>query len=156
MRLNRKIFDNEIFTKAMDEQEMEIMLQGIGGIHRDILKVLYMRVDRSTIHDPITYQTILPVLRMIYSKIFLDNRFHRFEDDKNLRVAIFEQINVQEVTDELKTFNSAFLPIAEHFLPHLDWQAEMTALFCDNYVHGQLKRYYGERLKDETKNNINN
>jgi len=151
LHLNRKIFDNEIFTKTMDERKIVIMLQGLHGFDRDAVKVLYLRVDCSTINDPITDQTILPVLRMIYSKIFLDRKFFRFEDDKKLQVNIFERINVQQLTEELKIFNTAFLPVAEEYLTHLDVQAEMTALFCDNYVHRALANYYAELAIEEEK-----
>jgi len=45
-------------------------------------------------------------------------------------------INVENITKEFITYSSQFITIAHNYLSNLDSQAELTLLFCNNYVWG--------------------
>ena len=129
----------------MDEKDLEIMLEGFSGIDRDTVKSYLQQIDINSITDPTTRQTIAPVIRRVYTLIFSpDCQFYRFKDNNILQGEIFSLVNVQSITKQLVEFNEYFLPIATTYLPHVDTQAEMTSLFCNNYMHGLLKEFYNK------------
>lgn len=134
--------------KGKHEVQAHIMLEGLEGEIREMMLSMFEKVDFSNINDVITEQTMLPVLRHMVAIVEM-----KTPEDIEWRKKLWNMIDVPEVQKELQTFNEEFMLIAEEYLPHLDAQAEMTVLFCTNYITGMVNKYMQSIPKPEVNNN---
>lgn len=119
------------------------MLEELTDKTRDIVIKHFNEVDFFSLEkneDSTDVETcILPVIRRIISEIVPDNLKVQnsiiqghirgiTEDD------VLPLVDVKEIIELLAEYIRVFIPYAEKYLPDLDAQAEMTLLFCNNYV----------------------
>jgi hypothetical protein len=124
------------------------MLEGLTPEHSEIVKSFFNKVDVNKLEDNEDAETIIwPVLRHILVQIidaknvkrpesYLMNDcltnpeyFHRGVTVEKL----LNEINVDEISEHLLKY-CKFLPLVEDYLPNIDAHAEMTLLFCRNYL----------------------
>ena len=53
---------------------------------------------------------------------------------------LLDLVDVKEISELFLAYLKYFLPSGEKYLPHLDSQAHLTLLFCDNYVYGLIDK----------------
>jgi Mg/Co/Ni transporter MgtE len=98
-------------------------------------------VDYDRIKRNETIQCIAPSIRHILCKILdTENQINIFKREPNTQIEVMGMFNVNEIIDGLDTLYSELLPISEQYLPNIDNQAELTALFCSNYIHTLIKK----------------
>jgi len=95
-------------------------------------KITYKNdVDIDNTED-VALQCIAPIVTCVVREIVKrDNPF--IDEYFNL---LIRMINVENITKEFITYSSQFITIAHNYLSNLDSQAELTLLFCNNYVWG--------------------
>jgi len=100
-------------------------------------KITYKNdVEYCDINDDVVLQCLAPIICCIVRKLVKrDNPFINDNFDLLIRM-----INVEKITNKFVKYSSEFIPIAEVFLSNLDAQAELTLLFCNNYVWGLVNR----------------
>jgi len=119
------------------------LLEGLTGKTRDIVIKHFKEVDFFSLEkneDSTNVETsILPVIRRIISEIVPDNpKVQNSLIQSHIRGIteddILPLVNVKEITELLAEYVRVFIPYAIKYLPDLDAEAEMTLLFCNNYV----------------------
>ena len=73
---------------------------------------------------PIIFRIVTHIMRKKYDNIKL----------------LLLMIDIDKITKEIIDYCDNFLPIADKYLKNVDSQAEMAALFANNYVYGLIKR----------------
>lgn len=134
-----------------NREEMKIMnldksglLDDLSGINYETIKSYMENVDYDRIKRDETIQCIAPSIRRILCKILeTENQFYVFKKEQKTQIKVMSMFNVNDIIDGLDTLYSELLPISEKYLPNIDNQAELTALFCDNYVHTLIKKVSG-------------
>jgi hypothetical protein len=117
-------------------------LEGLMGNTREIVIKHFKEIDFESIpetEDSIVSTLICPVIRRIISEIVTDNLKIQNGIIKDCVRGITEDdilplVDVKEITELLIEYVHVFIPYAEKYLPNLDTQAEMSLLFCSNYV----------------------
>jgi hypothetical protein len=117
-------------------------LEGLMGNTREIVIKHFKEIDFESIpetEDSIVSTLICPVIRRIISEIVTDNLKIQNGIIKDCVRGITEDdilplVDVKEITELLIEYVHVFIPYAEKYLPNLDAQAEMSLLFCSNYV----------------------
>jgi len=118
------------------------LLYGLSPINYNIVKLHQENIDYNRIKKDETIQCIAPSIRHILCKILdTENQFHIFKREPDAQISVMNMFNVNDIIDGLDTLYSELLPISEKYLPNIDNQAELTALFCSNYVHVLVKRW---------------
>lgn len=125
------------------------LLEGLTGKTREIVEMHFNEVNVDSLpqyDDELLVETLIfPVIRRIIAVISSDNEFVQnsliadhvrgiTEDD------VLSLIDVKEITELLIDYAHVFIPYAEKYLPDLDAQAEMSLLFCNNYVMKLINR----------------
>jgi hypothetical protein len=122
------------------------LLYGLNGINYDTIKAYMESIDYDRIKRDETIQCIAPSIRQILCKILeTENQFNIFKREPNTQIEVMSMVKVNEIIDGLDTLYSELLPLSEKYLPNIDNQAELTVLFCNNYVHTLIKRV-GEKI----------
>jgi hypothetical protein len=117
------------------------LLYGLNGINYDTIKSYMEGINYDRIKRDETIQCIAPSIRHILCKILeTENQFNIFERELNTQIEVMYMVNVNDIIDGLDSLYSELLPISERYLPNIDNQAELTVLFCNNYVHTLIKR----------------
>ena len=129
MRKEYKIFLNDQITNHPDIEKKYI------GYYLN--KITYKNdVEYSDNNDDVVFQCLAPIICCIVRKIVKrDNPFINDNFDLLIRM-----IDVEKITNEFVKYSSEFISISENFLSNLDAQAELTLLFCNNYVWGLVNR----------------
>jgi len=114
------------------------MLEGLTGNTREIVIKHFNEINFESLPDGID-EIITPVIRHIISEIQPDNLKVQDSIIKDHDRGITEDdilplVDVKEITELLIEYVRVFIPYAEKYLPDLDAQAEMSVLFCNNYV----------------------
>ena len=94
--------------------------------------VEYHEKFKNIIKSDRTITVILPVVRRIYGLI-IEKKFRFLETPSNAE-KVLKFVDVEEIYNELDSFSYSFSPIAETFLESIDSEANMTVLFCENYI----------------------
>jgi hypothetical protein len=145
MRYNRE----EMKTVNLDACGL---LRGLDGINYDTIKSYMKSVDYNRMKRDETIQCIAPSIRRILCKILeTENQFNIFQREPNIQIEVMSMFNVNDIIDGLDTIYSELLPITEKYLPNIDSQAELTMLFCDNYVHTLIKKSQIKNNKETVK-----
>jgi hypothetical protein len=117
------------------------LLYGLNGINYDTIKSYMEGINYDRIKRDETIQCIAPSIRHILCKILeTENQFNIFKREPNTQIEVMSMVNVNDIIDGLDSLYSELLPISERYLPNIDNQAELTVLFCNNYVYTLMKR----------------
>jgi len=131
----------------LNEENVEIRLEGLSGLTYDKCKQFYNEIDLDLINNVDTKELIFPVIRYITSKVIFSgtpeakqenskrpvycivDEFRGITSDKVLNL-----INTSDIVKKLEIIMVEFFPQSNKYLPSLDAQAELTVLFCDDYI----------------------
>lgn len=117
------------------------LLCGLNDINYDTIKSYMESVDYDRIKRDETIQCITPSIRHILCEILdTENQLNIFKREPNTQISVMGMFNVNEIIDGLDILYSELLPIHEKYLPNVDNQAELTTLFCNNYIHTLIRQ----------------
>jgi hypothetical protein len=127
------------------------LLEGLTGNTREIVIKHFNEIDFNSlpdidIEDSIGVDTLIcPIIRRIILLIQPDNKLVQDSIIKDHVRGITEDdvlslVDVKEITELLIEYARVFIPYAEKYFPDLDAQAEMSILFCSNYVMKLIDR----------------
>lgn len=122
------------------------LLEGIEENHRSNLIQLFEigaeLIDNNRFNEEVK-TIIFPVIRRIYHLVVSDkNRYYLYEEDKNLDDKIFKFINVDDILNKLQIVHVTVFNTVSKYYKFIDTQAEMTALFCQDYSGYIINKYY--------------
>ena len=133
------------------------LLEGLTNT-REIVEKHFNEVEINSLpyyknDDELLVETmIFPVIRRIVHNIINSDSEHgdctiiydyEIKEDNwrgLTRERVLAEIKVDEITKLLVDYAHTFIPYSEKYLPDLDWQAELTVLFCKNYVFKLIER----------------
>lgn len=132
--------------EQMKTMDHEPVLHGLQGKSYDIAKALIAQIDYASLKNDITVQCIAPIIRCIVTKILPSKDtpgkpqlpFFRREEERQQKC--IEVIDVAEIAERLDEIYTHFLPIAEIHFPKADMQAELSLIFCNDYVYGLIEK----------------
>jgi len=133
------IYSREEMKKTnLDEHGL---LYGLNGINYDTIKSYMENIDYDRIKRDETIQFIAPSIRHIICRILeTENQINIFKREPNTQIEVMGMVNVNDIIDGLDTLYLDLLSVSEKYLPNIDNQAELTSLFCNNYVYTLIKR----------------
>lgn len=124
------------------------LLYGFNGINYDIIKSYMESVDYDKIKMDETVQCVAPAIRRILTMILeTENQKYIFKKEPNTQIEVMGMFDANEIAEGLDKLYSELLPVFGKYLPNIDSQAELTLLFCDNYVYKLI-----EKAKENEKN----
>jgi len=130
------MLDREYFTN-IDLKEQGY-LDGLNDEHKIILKAIYDKINLDLIKDDKNLELAHPVIRRIFSKIFIKELQVNFFKNRNIEENL-NLIDVDDILIELNLFLESDLSIF-NLLPNLDIHLELVLLFTQNYIFTLIKR----------------
>jgi hypothetical protein len=150
---NKSNLINYVITKSQEDQpvswEAAGLLEGLTPEHKEIVAKYYNQVKLEKLHDnEITETMIYPIIRYTLRQVL---------DAENVKIPasyllqdclinpeyahkgitkekVLNEIDVDEIAELLFDYTNKFVPIAIEYLPDLDAEAEMSIMFCKNYL----------------------
>ena len=134
--------------KKLNEEDVELKLEGLSGLTYDKCKQFYNEIDLDLIINGDTKQVIFPVIRYITSKVIFSGT-PEAKNENNKRPVnycitdeycgvtsskVLNLINTNDIVKTLETAMTEFFPISNKYFTSIDAQAELTVLFCDDYI----------------------
>ena len=117
------------------------LLFGLSGLNYDTVKSYMQSIDYDRPKNEIVIQCIAPVVRRTLCRILeTEHQMYRLKSNPEMVDKVMAEFNVNEISDELDVIYSELVPVMEKYLSLIDVQAEITVLFCDNYVHYLMKK----------------
>jgi hypothetical protein len=124
------------------EIERKQYLDGLIPEHADIVRNYALQVDIDKFNNnESAIQIFIPVIKHIVRQIvdtknlpYPEINFTNYSDRGVTTDKLLNEININELTDSLYEYCQYFIPNAENYLPNIDAHAEMSLLFCRNYL----------------------
>lgn len=136
------------------------MLDGLTPEQYKVIKDYLTQINLNDLEDnEIAEQLICPVIRHIVINIMDHGREHSdisiihdyitkpFYKEYNVTVErLLAEIDLNDLSRRLLIYCREFIPLGEKYLFYLDGQAELTVLFCRNYLMRLLNKvaHYGK------------
>lgn len=137
------------------------MLDGLTPEQYSVVKGYLNNINPNDLKDnEIAEQIICPVIRHIvinimqhgrpYDEISLIHEYivNPFYKEYNITVEkLLNNIDINELSKMLYEYCEYFIPVGVKYFPDLDGQAELTILFCTNYLMRILNKTINEHKK---------
>jgi len=121
-------------------KELKVYYDGLDEEGKALLKTLTDQVNCEELSEEIQYH-ISSILRYILFKIRdKDAQYYPFKNHPELVSEIIKAIDVNEVVRDFAEMWENQLPEVKKIFPHIDYECEMSILFCSNYVLGLLTK----------------
>jgi hypothetical protein len=89
-----------------------------------------------------TKQGIAPVVSYILRKLLNpEETFQIFIKNPESRKQAIDSLNIIDIINELDHIYFELLPISLKYFQYSDMQAELTLLYCNNYIHHIINKF---------------
>jgi len=126
------------------------LLEGLNTANSLLVIDFFERVSYDTLANDRVMQCIYPVIRRIISRIIPgQNQISKLVTSDDWE-CLLVRIDVNDIITKLDVLLICVEPVLSKLLPNIDSQAELVALFCNDYAYSIIEKY-----KTETKYEIN-
>lgn len=117
------------------------ILYGLDIETANLIQKYTKQINSSLITNERTEHTIIPIIRYIITHIVIPEEQGFFlHNNKNLVNTFLEEISVDDIVIKLNKMNDEFLPISKSYLKNIDIEAELSVLFCNDYIQGLINK----------------